>query len=72
MNLKISKIANAGKKTIAVRVPKHKVARSLLKILNVPLAAPSANISSRLSPTCASDVIDEFGSKIKFILDGSY
>jgi len=67
---KISKIANAGKKTIAVRVPKHKVARNLLKILNVPLAAPSANISSRLSPTCANDVVDEFGSKIKFILDG--
>jgi len=67
---KISKIANAGKKTIAVRFPKHRVARSLLKILNVPLAAPSANISSKLSPTCASDVVDEFGSKIKFILDG--
>ena len=67
---KISKIANAGKKTIAVRVPKHKVARNLLKILNVPLAAPSANISSKLSPTCAKDVVDEFGSKIKFILDG--
>ena len=67
---KISKIANAGKKTIAVRFPKHKVARSLLKILNVPLAAPSANISSKLSPTCAHDIVDEFGRKIKFILDG--
>ena len=67
---KISKIANAGKKTIAVRVPKHKVARKLLKILDVPLAAPSANISSKLSPTCANDVVDEFGSQVKFILDG--
>ena len=67
---KISKIANAGKKTIAVRVPKHKVARKLLKILDVPLAAPSANISSKLSPTCANDVIDEFGNKVKLILDG--
>ena len=67
---KISKKACAGKKTIAVRIPKHKVARNLLKILNVPLAAPSANISSKLSPTCAKDVVDEFGSKIKFILDG--
>ena len=67
---KISKIANAGKKTIAVRFPKHRVARSLLKILNVPLAAPSANISSKLSPTCAKDVVDEFGDKVKFILDG--
>ena len=67
---KISRIASAGKKTIAVRIPKHKVARNLLKILDVPLAAPSANISSKLSPTCAKDVVDEFGSKIKFILDG--
>ena len=67
---KISKIAIAGKKTIAVRFPKHKVARSLLKLLSVPLAAPSANISSKLSPTCAKDVVDEFGNKVKFILDG--
>ena len=67
---KISKIVCAKKKTIAVRFPKHKVAKDLLKILNVPLAAPSANISSRLSPTSAYDVFDEFGNKIKLILDG--
>ena len=67
---KVSKIATAKKKTIAVRIPKHKVTRNLLKILKVPLAAPSANISSKLSPTCANDVVDEFSSKIKFILDG--
>ena len=66
----ISKIASAGKKTIAVRFPKHKVARNLLKMLSVPLAAPSANISSKLSPTCANDVVSEFGNKIKFVLDG--
>jgi len=67
---KISKIANAGKKTIAVRIPKHEVARKLLKILDFPLAAPSANISSKLSPTCANDVYDDFGNKIKFIING--
>jgi len=67
---KVSKIATARKETIAVRIPKHKVTRNLLKILKVPLAAPSANISSKLSPTCANDVVDEFRSKIKFILDG--
>ena len=67
---KISKIATARKKTVAVRIPKHKVARNLLKILNTPLAAPSANIASKLSPTCAKDVVDEFGDKVKFILDG--
>ena len=67
---RISEMATARKKTIAVRIPKHKVTRNLLEILKVPLAAPSANISSKLSPTCANDVVDEFGNKIKFILDG--
>ena len=67
---RISKIAIFGKKTVAVRIPKHKVVRNLLSILKFPLAAPSANISSKLSPTSAKDVVDEFGNKIKFILDG--
>ena len=67
---RISKIATAGKKTVAVRIPKHKVARNLLSIIKFPLAAPSANISSKLSPTSAEDVFEEFGNKIKFILDG--
>ena len=67
---KISKTANSRKKTIAIRFPKHKVARSLLKIINFPLAAPSANIFSKLSPTSAWDVVDEFNGKVKIILDG--
>jgi L-threonylcarbamoyladenylate synthase len=67
---KISQMACAGKKTVAIRIPKHVVAKKLLKILKVPLAAPSANISSKLSSTCASDVVDEFGNKVRFILDG--
>tara|TARA_Y100000590_G_scaffold455697_1_gene604851 strand:- start:49 stop:1047 length:999 start_codon:yes stop_codon:yes gene_type:complete len=67
---RISKLALAGKKTVAVRIPKHKVTRNLLSILKFPLAAPSANISSKLSPTSAKDVFDEFGNKIKFIVDG--
>ena len=67
---KISKKATAGKKTVAVRIPKHKVIRNLLGMLKFPLAAPSANISSKLSPTSAQDVFDEFGKKIKFIING--
>tara|TARA_B110000014_G_C20001216_1_gene518829 strand:- start:52 stop:1008 length:957 start_codon:yes stop_codon:yes gene_type:complete len=67
---KISKIATAGKKTVAIRFPKHRVAQSILKMINKPLAAPSANISTKLSPTCAEDVFEEFGKKIKMILDG--
>ena len=43
---------------------------NLLKQLNFPLAIPSANISSHVSPISANDVIDEFGKKINFILDG--
>ena len=67
---KISSLATAKKSTIAVRFPKHKVARKLLSLLDVPLAAPSANISSKLSPTSSNDVVDEFKNKIKFVLEG--
>ena len=69
-NSKISKIANANLQTIAVRFPKNKTIKKLLKSLNFPLAIPSANISSAVSPTDSHDVIDEFGNKIKFVLDG--
>ena len=67
---KISKKATGGKKTVAIRIPSHIIARKLLNTLKFPLAAPSANIASKLSPTSARDVVDEFGNKIKFILDG--
>ena len=67
---RISKKAIAGKKTVAIRIPKHKVARDLLSNLKFPLAAPSANISSKLSRTSAQEVFEEFGKKIKIILDG--
>ena len=67
---KISKIATNKKSTLAVRFPKHPVARSLLKHLKFPIAAPSANISSRISAVTSSDVKDDFGKKIKYILEG--
>ena len=69
-NSKISKVVTNKKMTLAVRFPKHPVTRSLLKRINFPLAAPSANISSRLSPVCSNDIKEDFGKKIKFILDG--
>jgi len=69
-NSKISKNVTNNKKTLAVRFPKNKVARKLLKKLNYPLAAPSANISTKISAVSPEDVKDEFGKKIKFILDG--
>ena len=67
---KIAKTTNSGKSTIAIRFPKHRATRKLLKFLKTPLAAPSANMSSKLSPTRAKDVYDEFKNKIKMIIDG--
>ena len=67
---KISKFVNCQNKNLAVRFPKHPLFRKLLKNLDFPLAAPSANMSTRLSSVQVSDVSDEFGSKIKYILNG--
>ena len=67
---KISNFVTNKQKTLAVRFPKHLLFRKLLKNLDYPLAAPSANISTRLSSVQASDVVEEFGSKIKYILNG--
>jgi len=67
---KVSKLATSNLKTIAVRFPKNKVIRNILKTTNFPLAIPSANKSSGISPVSAIDVIEEFGNKIKIILDG--
>ena len=74
LNLKkrseISKNVTNNKETLAVRFPSHPLTRKLLKLLNYPLAAPSANISTKISPVSKEDVKEEFGNKIKFILDG--
>ena len=67
---KISSFVTNKQKTLAVRFPKHLLFRKLLNNLNYPLAAPSANISTKLSSVQASDVVEEFGSKIKYILNG--
>tara|TARA_Y100001970_G_scaffold25123_1_gene29998 strand:+ start:2636 stop:3577 length:942 start_codon:yes stop_codon:yes gene_type:complete len=67
---KISKFANAKLKSIAVRFPSNKIIRNLLKSLKFPLAIPSANMSSAVSPVSSIDVFEEFGKKINFILDG--
>ena len=67
---KISKYVTNKKKYLAVRFPKHKIFKELLKQLDYPLAAPSANITTKVSAVQAKDVKEEFGSKIKYILDG--
>jgi len=67
---KISKYVTNNKKSLAVRFPKHTLFKNLLKQLDYPLAAPSANITTKVSAVRAKDVKEEFGNKIKYILDG--
>ena len=67
---KISKFVTNKQNSLAVRFPKNVLFRKLLKQLDYPLAAPSANISSGLSSVQASDVVEEFGSKVKYVLNG--
>ena len=67
---RISRVVTNNKKTVAVRFPKNSLTQKLLGLLKYPLAAPSANISTKISPVSKEDVKEEFGNKIKFILDG--
>ncbi len=60
---------SAGLPTVAVRVPSHPVARELLKIAGIPVAAPSANLSGRPSPTRGSHVIKDLDGRVEMILD---
>lgn len=66
----VSLLAGAGLDTIAIRLPGHDVARSLIARAGVPIAAPSANPSGRISPTHAAHVAAELGDKVAMILDG--
>ena len=63
-------IVTAGGPTVAVRVPAHPVALRLLTLLGLPVAAPSANRSNRLSPTTAEHVFADLDGRIDLILDG--
>ena len=67
---KISKYVTNNQKSLAVRFPKHTLFKNLLKQLDYPLAAPSANITTKVSAVKIEDVKEEFGNKIKYILDG--
>ncbi|MBZ0216042.1 MAG: threonylcarbamoyl-AMP synthase [Fimbriimonadaceae bacterium] len=69
-NSPVARLATAGLDTIAIRVPAHPVARALLEQSGIPLAAPSANVSGRISPTRASHVTGLKGGHVELILDG--
>jgi L-threonylcarbamoyladenylate synthase len=61
---------SAGLDTIAVRCPDHTVARDVIRLAGVPIAAPSANPSGHPSPTCARHVMADMAGKIDAVLDG--
>ena len=63
-------IVTAGGPTVAVRCPNHAVARALIRAAGVPLAAPSANRSTELSPTRAEHVLKGLAGRIDMVLDG--
>lgn len=63
-------VATAGLDTVAIRMPEHNVALALIKMSKCPIAAPSANLSGKPSPTSAKHVFYDLGGKIDAILDG--
>lgn len=66
----VPEITTGGLNTVAVRMPRNKIALALIKESGLPIAAPSANISGRPSPTKAIHVKDDLNGKIRLILDG--
>jgi len=63
-------LVTAGLPSVALRVPSHRVARALMEMAGIPIAAPSANRFSRPSPTTAAHVIDDLDGRVDLILDG--
>lgn len=66
----IPSLVTAGLSTVAVRCPRHPLTLELIKQSGVPIAAPSANISGKPSPTTAGHVMSDIGGKIEAVLDG--
>ena len=67
---KVSRYVSCGLDTLAIRVPSSPAAQAFLKAVNLPVAAPSANLSKHVSPVTARHVFDDFNGKIGLILDG--
>lgn len=67
---KVPEIITAGLDTVAIRMPENKIALELIRLSNTPIAAPSANISGRPSPTSAEHVIQDMMGKVDIIIDG--
>ncbi len=67
---KVSKLVSCGLDTLAIRVPAHKGAQEFLRYVDMPIAAPSANLSKHISPVSAEHVYSDLNGKIPLILDG--
>jgi L-threonylcarbamoyladenylate synthase len=67
---KVSYSLTGGLETVAVRMPNHPIARRIIKEANVPVAAPSANLSGKPSPTRGQHVIDDLSGRVDMIVDG--
>lgn len=67
---KVSPYVSCGLDTLAVRVPSHEGAQAFLREVDIPIVAPSANLSKHVSPTSAKHVFEDFEGKIPLILDG--
>ena len=68
----IPNIVTANLDTVGIRMPSNKIAKALIEKANVPIAAPSANISGKPSGTKVEDIIDELENKVSYILDGGF
>ena len=66
----VSELARAGLESIALRMPRHPIARQLIEAFGGPLVAPSANPSGKISPTLPEHVSADLGDKVDLILDG--
>lgn len=67
---KVSPYVSCGLDTLAIRIPSHAGAQTFLKYVDLPIAAPSANISKHVSPVTAQHVYDDLNGKVGLILDG--
>ncbi|CAN8063865.1 unnamed protein product [Agarophyton chilense] len=67
---RLAAAVTAGLSSVAIRIPKHPVAAALLSKAAVPIAAPSANLSGRPSPTCAQHVLQDLSGRVFGVVDG--
>jgi L-threonylcarbamoyladenylate synthase len=70
VNTQLASLVTGNLKTVAIRVPMHPTARSLIKEFGFPIAAPSANLSGKISPTRSKDVLTNLDGKIAALIEG--